>query len=455
MEDSKHRIFCRCCKTNIRNDKTTIATHVGGKTHDRKYKEWKKMHSTRSDVKEFLFEHFKANPQEVLSKEPIDVLVYRFNVVATFLAAGLAMEKINDLRGLLKGDVIEAESMKTFIPKVEAFEFQRLQAELKGQQVTVIFDGTTRLGEAITVLLRWCPSDFSGVEMRLVTFATTHKHMDGAQLCSFINNVLTKVCQVDSVDVVGGARDSCSTNGTAMRNLKVVMLELQDFLCVSHTLSKVGEHIELPVLYEFMTHWLGLVQHHPSAKSLWKELTGGDAMEGYSPIRWCSREVVQNELAKKLGTHVSGFVDKLIEREIGEAHPNKMRVILDSKLDVLQNELALSLDSEKIINVVHRMEGDALVLLLAYEEINSLLIYGDTIGDTPYTLPNLARLLRDKIKLQKGTKVYEYFEGRGWFDGKITHIAQEKYRVQYSDGTSIGNQTEDEVRQWLDVRDDP
>eukprot|EP00966_Prymnesium_polylepis_P193425 4483555-Prymnesium_polylepis.1 len=114
--------------------------------------------------------------------------------------------------------------------------------------------------------------------------------MDGPELCSFINNVLGTVCQIESMNVVGGARDSCSTNGTAMRNLKVVMLALQDFLCIPHTLSKVGEHITLPTLHAFMTHWLGLVQHHPSAKRLWKEETGGDAMQGYSTIRWCSRE---------------------------------------------------------------------------------------------------------------------------------------------------------------------
>eukprot|EP00966_Prymnesium_polylepis_P323122 7379336-Prymnesium_polylepis.2 len=164
--------------------------------------------------------------------------------------------------------------------------------------------------------------------MILVTFATAEKHMDGAELCGFLNNILSKVCQVESVNVVGGARDSCSTNGLAMRNLQVVMLELQDFLCISHTLSTLGEHIDLPTLQRFMTHWLGLVQHHPSAKRLWKEETGGEAMEGYSTIRWCSREVAQNELAIKLGTHVSGFVDKLIERAIGEAHPKKMREIL-------------------------------------------------------------------------------------------------------------------------------
>ena len=189
-----------------------------------------------------------------------------------------------------------------------------------------------------------------------------------------------------------------------MRNLKVVMIKLQDFLCVSHTLSKFGEHVELGTLSEFMTHWLGLVQHHPSAKRLWSEATGGQAMAGYSTIRWCSREVVQNELAVKLGTHVSDFVDQLIDREIGEAHPRKMRSILDSKMEVLQNELAVSLDMQRVISVVHRLEGDGLVVLLAYDEIDALITFGDTVGDTPHTLPNLARLLRDRKKLAKDVR---------------------------------------------------
>ena len=196
------------------------------------------------------------------------------------------------------------------------------------------------------------------------------------------------------------------------------------------------------------------MQHHPSAKRLWKEETGGGAMEGYSTIRWCSREVVQNELAVKLGTHVSSFVDNLIERDIGEAHPQKMRAILDSELEVLQNELALSLDLQRVINVVHRMEGDQLVALLAYDEVSALLTFSNSLG-SPQNLPNLARLLRDRVQLVANVKVYAYFEGQGWFTGTIVRvIANSKYKVTYSDGTTI-DQSENEVRQWVGVREDP
>ena len=451
LMDDNGMIFCRCCKEKIRNIKGTINTHVTSPTHTANYAAWLRKHATQVEVKAFLSEYFKANPKDEMSSIPADVLLYRYDVMETFLAAGLPPSKIDDLKGLLRGDVVSSKHMLDFVPKVEAFEFQRLREEIKGQKVTVIFDGTTRLGEAVAVLLRWCPSDFSGIQMRLVTMQTAEKHMDGGELCAFVNEVLTQACQVRVLDVVGGARDSCSTNGTAMRNLKVVMIELLDFMCVSHTLSKLGEHIDLPTLHDFMTHWLGLVQHHPAAKKLWKEETGGDAMQGYSTIRWCSREVVQNELAVKLGTHVSAFVDTLLERDIGDAHPKKMRDILDSKFEMLQLELALSLDIERIVKVVHRMEGDGLIILLAYDEIDALLTFADSIGDNPYTMPNVAKLLRDKMKLEKNTKVYEYFEGIGWFDGKITSMPAGQYRVTYSDGTSV-TQSELEVRQWVDVR---
>ena len=452
-------IFCRCCKTGIRNHKGTINTHVKSPTHEAKLKVWLNKLSTQDDVKEFLSDYFRNHPTEKYATLDESTLLWRFDVMETFLGAGLAPSKIDALAGLLKGSVPGSQEMRCFIPKVELFEMKRLRKEFEGQKVTVIFDGTTRLGEAIAILLRWCPKDFSGIQQRLVTFATTEKHMDGLELCAFINRMLTKACEVEPWDVVGGARDSCSTNGTAMRNLKLVMLNLQDFLCVSHTLSKLGEHINLPTLEDFMTHWLGLVQHHPSAKKLWQEQTGGTAMKGYSTIRWCSREEVQNELAVKLGTHVSAYVDTLMERDIGDAHPKKMRAILDSHMDTLQNELALSLDLERIIKAVYRLEADTLVILLAYDEINALLIFGDTVGDTPHSLPNLAALLRGKITIQKNTKVYEYFEQIGWFEGKVTKVssagaANPNFTILYSDGKSIV-QTEREVRQWLDVRDLP
>eukprot|EP00966_Prymnesium_polylepis_P092030 2130345-Prymnesium_polylepis.2 len=157
-------IFCRACKYGIRNHKGTISTHVNGPTHTKKLKAWRAKLSTQDDVKEFLSEYFRENPGEKLATEDAATLLWRFNVMETFLAAGLPPTKIDALAGLLKGHVPDSSNMKTFIPKVEKFEIKRLKKEIEGQKVTVIFDGTTRLGEAIAVLLRWCPDDFNGIQ---------------------------------------------------------------------------------------------------------------------------------------------------------------------------------------------------------------------------------------------------------------------------------------------------
>jgi len=52
------------------------------------------------------------------------------------------------------------------------------------------------------------------VEQRLVSFNTTEVHCDGQQLAALILQVLFGL-GLKATDIVGGARDSCSTNGRA------------------------------------------------------------------------------------------------------------------------------------------------------------------------------------------------------------------------------------------------
>ena len=108
-------------------------------------------------------------------------------------------------------------------------------------------------------------------------------------------------------------------------------------MCISHTLSHTAEHVELSTLECFMTPWLSLVQNHPAAKTLWKS-TIGTAMVGFSVIRWCSREEVQNEIATNFGA-LGDFLQKLRDRDIGEAHPQRMLKIYDEKRATLEAEL--------------------------------------------------------------------------------------------------------------------
>lgn len=372
--------------------------------------------------------------------------------------AGIAFQKIDALRPMLEDrgciQLTSSTHLKPFIPMIEDYELRTLRCEIEGQRVAVIFDGTTRLGECVAVLLRWCSADFKGVQQRLVALQTMRRHMDGDELGAMLMMLLLNGMKVKPADVVCVARDSCSTNGKAHRNIAPVLLNAESILCISHTLSHCCEHVDLPTLDSFMTPWLSLVQHHPTARSRWSEKIGC-AMKGFSTIRWCSRDEVANEIAKNFGA-LEGYLADLVADEIGDKHPKKMKHVLDTQRKTLQLELACSLDLEPIISACISLEGDGLTILLARTKLDELLAFGDTLGDRATSLPNVSALLRQHTELKAGVQVYEYFADVNpprWYKGSITSVANNgTCKVKYEDN-SIIEQEEREVRQWIDVRD--
>mmetsp|Transcript_89541 Transcript_89541/g.269143 ORF Transcript_89541/g.269143 Transcript_89541/m.269143 type:complete len:183 (-) Transcript_89541:79-627(-) len=151
---------------------------MGSDRHKENLVKWMEKNKTDREVKEFLQQYFQEHPNEETASKSPEVQLYRWRVVEACLYAGIAMEKIDDLRELLERggtELTDSHHLKAFVPKIEAFEHARLLKELEGQRVCVIFDGTTRLGECIAVLLRWCPPGFKKVEQRLVALAHNEK----------------------------------------------------------------------------------------------------------------------------------------------------------------------------------------------------------------------------------------------------------------------------------------
>jgi hypothetical protein len=67
----------------------------------------------------------------------------------------------------------------------------------KGKYMGIAFDGTSRLGEAINVCVRYISDDFH-IEYRLVMFATTAKHVNNQELAGLITTQLMKTLQVEN-----------------------------------------------------------------------------------------------------------------------------------------------------------------------------------------------------------------------------------------------------------------
>ena len=92
---------------------------------------------------------------------PESVRVYRVKVLRTFLKSGVPISKIEDFRDLFEENgyrLAGRKPMSDLIPFVLSEERRKIKTEIEGLPVAVIFDGTSRLGEALAVIVRFVDS---------------------------------------------------------------------------------------------------------------------------------------------------------------------------------------------------------------------------------------------------------------------------------------------------------
>ena len=139
--------------------------------------------------------------------------------------------------------------------------------------VSVIFDGSTRQGEALAVLVRFVNEEVEIVQ-RLV-----HLHVlaNSLSINELARDIITTLCtglQIPASTIIRAIRDGASVNDAAMRTMKEVMFPSQmNIICVSHTLDNVGRHMETPLLNNSLLRWIALFAYSPATKLLWKTQT--------------------------------------------------------------------------------------------------------------------------------------------------------------------------------------
>lgn len=136
-----------------------------------------------------------------------------------FFDSGIPIHKVNlGLGTLLQRvglSIGHYSDLLSIVPRVHKQELEEIKKELEGQSFSMIFDGTTRVGEVLAVVVRFCAVDFS-LHTRLVALTTAAKHMTGNELSAQIIRVLIQRVGAESLDnVLATSRDSCATNGAA------------------------------------------------------------------------------------------------------------------------------------------------------------------------------------------------------------------------------------------------
>ena len=164
-----------------------------------------------------IMEAFRAgNGTQKDSTLPITERAYRLEVVEEFLRAGIRIGKIDMLRSLLEknGQRLTASAhLGQYISIVSKQEVGRIKNELTfpcqtgmTRNVAMIFDGSTRQGEAIAVIVRFLDDNWSIIQ-RLVRIDICSKSVNADDLAQVLNQCLSVDYRVKANSLLAAMRD--------------------------------------------------------------------------------------------------------------------------------------------------------------------------------------------------------------------------------------------------------
>ena len=170
---SNKRLFCNACREEVGLKSTVVRNHVRSNKH-----EMGKNRLARKDaVERDIAQAYRAAETEHPSGEtlPEDQQVYRVRVVRVFLRTAKPLYKLSYFRCLLEENALrlaDRRQMADLIPFVFSQEQESIKKGISNKYLSVIFDGTTRLGEAMTIVVRYIDDEWS-IQQRLMYETTS------------------------------------------------------------------------------------------------------------------------------------------------------------------------------------------------------------------------------------------------------------------------------------------
>ena len=250
-------------------------------------------------------------------------------------------------------------------------EKERIGKEIKDAEfVSTIFDGSTRQGEALAVLIRFISPEFE-IKQFLGRFHVLSKSLTGEQLAREIITTLSTDLHLPERKVIAAIQDGASVNGAALNHVRTIMYpRMVDIICSSHSLDNVGKRFDTPTLDAFL-HWrVSLFSHSPASKLRWRTMAG-ESITTYGTKRWWSWWEVLKQL-QRLFPHVRPFLEAV------DSSPAERRHLLDviedeDKFRQLKLELAVVIDAgEPFVTRTYLLEGDGELATLARFAARSL-----------------------------------------------------------------------------------
>ena len=151
------RLFCNACRETLSVKRSSVLNHVRSVKHRESKAKQKSRQAKDMNLVSALKKYDEAkNP--VGQTLPDDQRLYRVKVVKAFMRAGIPICKLDILRDILEEKAFrlaDTRHMLDLIPFILGEERAAIQEEIKDKYVSVIFDGTSRMGEVLAVILRY------------------------------------------------------------------------------------------------------------------------------------------------------------------------------------------------------------------------------------------------------------------------------------------------------------
>ena len=369
------KLFCNGCKEILSSKKSILKNHIASKKHAAG-KEKLKVTKKRDQTIEEALRKEKHNKDSTL---PVEERAYRLQVVEEFLKAGIPIRKMDKLRTLLERQgyrLSHSSNMMDYVTIIYKQEIERIKAEIRQgvstRDVSVIYDGSTRQGEAIVILVRFVDDDWNIVQ-QLIRIDICAKAVNGDQLAQVLNECLSIEYGVRGESLIAAMRDGASVNQAALNRIQFIFPKTFNVVCFSHTLDNVGNHFVIPNLTEFGNLWIRLFSQSHKAGLMWKELTGRKP-KSYSETRWWSRWEVYKQLMEQFGD-VQRFIDDMVREKVA---PQTSRQLADffadlNKVISLKLELAALIDvGEVFVKATYVLEGDGPLVLSCFETLQGV-----------------------------------------------------------------------------------
>ena len=341
---SNKKLFCQACRDELSVKSSIIAAHIKSAKHSNGKVRLMSQKSREKEIAEALKEQDSTLHPKGESL-PDEQRIYRVKVVRNFLSAGVPLNKIPLFRELLEENgfrLTDRRRMSDLVPFILSQEKGGLKRDLAGKCLSIIFDGTTRLGEIFVVVVRFVAPDWC-IYQKLIRVQMLAKSLCGEEIAREIIYVLSVEYGVMSQQILAVMHDCASTNTVAMHTLSVLYPMALDIGCFSHTLDRVGDRFDVPTLYCFMIHWISLFSHSPKAKLFWRQRTG-ISIQGYSATRWWSKWEVINQTFELFGD-VEAFIRQ--DEEFSNVTRTKLAEFFSDKqkFDCLKVEFAAIVDA--------------------------------------------------------------------------------------------------------------